>query len=103
MSFFDRLFTRGNNGSKEDAKSRLKILLVHDQVDLTPNQMDAMKAEILDVIARALRDAGFTHAICLDADAQHDPADIPAFADAVRARPRAIVAGVPETSPCLNQ
>ena len=43
---------RSNNGSKEDAKSRLKILLVHDQVDLTPNQMDAMKAEILDVIAR---------------------------------------------------
>lgn len=52
MSFFDRLFASRNAGSKEDAKSRLKILLVHDQVDLTPNQMDAMKAEILDVIAR---------------------------------------------------
>lgn len=55
MSLFDRLFS-GNrspaSGSKEDAKSRLKILLVHDQVDLTPSQMNAMKAEILEVIAR---------------------------------------------------
>jgi cell division topological specificity factor len=55
-SLFDRLFAGGRSasgaGSKEDAKSRLKILLVHDQVDLTPNQMNAMKAEILEVIAR---------------------------------------------------
>ena len=55
MSLFDRLFSGGrsaSSGSKEDAKSRLKILLVHDQVDLTPSQMNAMKAEILEVIAR---------------------------------------------------
>lgn len=56
MSLFDRFFNGGRSanaaGSKEDAKSRLKILLVHDQVDLTPQQMQAMKAEILDVIAR---------------------------------------------------
>lgn len=51
-SLFDRFFNPRVSGSKEDAKSRLKILLVHDQVDLTPNQMQAMKAEILDVIAR---------------------------------------------------
>jgi cell division topological specificity factor len=53
-SLFDRLFSgrATSPGSKEDAKSRLKILLVHDQVDLTPSQMNAMKAEILDVIAR---------------------------------------------------
>ncbi|MES2638299.1 MAG: cell division topological specificity factor MinE [Myxococcota bacterium] len=55
MSLFDRLFSGKSSqsaGSKEDAKSRLKILLVHDQVDLTPSQMNAMKAEILEVIAR---------------------------------------------------
>lgn len=55
MSIFDRLFSGARSsgaGSKEDAKARLKILLVHDQVDLTPSQMNAMKAEILEVIAR---------------------------------------------------
>ncbi len=51
MNLIERFFPRGH-GSKEDAKSRLKVLLVHDQVDLTPSQMDAMHAEILQVIAR---------------------------------------------------
>lgn len=52
MNLLDRLFSARSPGSKEDAKSRLKILLVHDQVDLTPTQMDAMRAEIAAVIAR---------------------------------------------------
>jgi cell division topological specificity factor len=38
--------------SKEAAKQRLKFLLIHDQVDLTPGQLDQMKAEILEVVAR---------------------------------------------------
>lgn len=50
MSFFSRVF--GNKGSKEDAKARLKLLLVHDQVDLTPAQMEAMKAEVIEVIGK---------------------------------------------------
>jgi cell division topological specificity factor len=54
MGIFDRLFASRNtaSASKEDAKSRLKVLLVHDQVDLTPQTMEAMKAELLEVIAR---------------------------------------------------
>ena len=52
-SLFDRIFNvRGGSGSAKDAKSRLKVLLVHDQVDLTPNQMEKMRAEIMEVIAR---------------------------------------------------
>ena len=50
-ALIDRFFNRPH-ASKEDAKARLKILLVHDQVDLTPSQMEAMKGEILAVIAR---------------------------------------------------
>ncbi len=41
---------------------------------------------------------GHTHAICLDADGQHDPADIPAFAAAIAAEPVAIFAGVRDLS-----
>lgn len=54
MSFLDRFFSPGRpaQGSAGDAKSRLKVLLVHDQVDLTPNQMERMREEILEVIAR---------------------------------------------------
>lgn len=38
--------------SRDEAKQRLKFLLIHDQVDLTPAQLDAMKEEILEVICR---------------------------------------------------
>ncbi len=51
--FLDRFFgTPKSAGSKEDAKSRLKLVLMHDQVDLTPAQMEAMKTELLAVVAR---------------------------------------------------
>ena len=43
--------------------------------------------------ARATREAGATHIICLDADAQHDPAEIPAFLAEVRAYPHAVIVG----------
>ena len=49
----NRLF--GNNPqSKEDAKQRLKILLIHDQVDLNQGKMDEMRKEILEVVHRYL-------------------------------------------------
>ena len=43
---------KGPQGSKDEAKSRLKFLLVHDQVDLSPGELDQMKAEIIEVISR---------------------------------------------------
>ena len=53
--FLERLthaFTGGPPPSKDEAKQRLKVLLIHDQVDLTPAQLDRMKDEILQVIRR---------------------------------------------------
>lgn len=49
--WIDRFF-KTRPKSKDDAKSRLKLLLIHDQVDLTPAQMEAMKNEIIGVISR---------------------------------------------------
>jgi len=39
--------------------------------------------------------AGYSHAVQLDADAQHDPADLPRFLSAMRRRPYALVLGEP--------
>ena len=41
-----------SSGSKGDAKQRLKFLLIHDQVDLTPGQLENIKDEIMAVIGR---------------------------------------------------
>lgn len=44
---------------------------------------------------RAARDAGYTHALQIDADGQHNAADVPLFLEAARANPRAVVIGRP--------
>ncbi len=47
-----RLLGRPAGKSGNDAKQRLKVLLVHDEIDLPPAKMEMMKAEILQVVAR---------------------------------------------------
>lgn len=44
---------------------------------------------------RAAHGAGFTHALQIDADGQHDAADVPRFLAAARAAPDAVVLGRP--------
>lgn len=49
-------------------------------------------------VMRGMREAhraDFTHALQVDADGQHDIADVPRFVDAARARPEAVIAGRP--------
>lgn len=52
MNLFDRFLNPRAAGSKDDAKKRLLSLLIHDQVDLSESQMEAMKAELVAVITR---------------------------------------------------
>lgn len=51
-SLLDRLFGGGRPTSSQVAKERLQLVLVHDRSNLTPEQVAAMKDEILEVIAR---------------------------------------------------
>ena len=50
-SFFDALFGRERKSASQ-AKERLKLVLIHDRVDLTPAVMEAMKDELIAVISR---------------------------------------------------
>src|SRR5690349_940464 len=53
MSFFDRILGRGaHKGSGITAKERLQFILVHDRINLPPESLDKMKAEILEVISK---------------------------------------------------
>ncbi|EYC51163.1 glycosyl transferase [Hylemonella gracilis str. Niagara R] len=45
--------------------------------------------------AECSQPARYTHALQIDADGQHDPADLPRFLALARARPEAVVCGVP--------
>jgi cell division topological specificity factor len=51
--FFDRMLGRSSSkGSGNTAKQRLQFILVHDRINLPPERLQAMKAEILAVISK---------------------------------------------------
>jgi cell division topological specificity factor len=50
-SFFDRVLGRDKK-SADQAKERLKLVLIHDRTDLTPGTMDLLKDELIGVISR---------------------------------------------------
>lgn len=50
-SFIDRLFRRGPS-SADQAKERLKLVLIHDRTDLPPGMLDDIKDELISVISR---------------------------------------------------
>ncbi len=51
IDLVERLFRR-NPPSSDLAKQRLKVILAHDRSGLTPQVLEAMRAEILEVVAR---------------------------------------------------
>jgi cell division topological specificity factor len=51
-NFLERVFGGRQPASGKVAKERLQLVLVHDRSDLTPEQVQRMKDEILEVIAR---------------------------------------------------
>lgn len=55
-TWWDRLLGRGDaDGSGKQAKSRLQFVLLHDRLAIAPEKMEAMKAEILDVIKKYIQ------------------------------------------------
>lgn len=52
LRFLSRLFSRDreNNGSKNVAMERLKLVLVHDRVNACPQLLEALKEDLIRVI-----------------------------------------------------
>ncbi len=50
-TLFDRLLNRPPK-SAQQAKERLKLVLIHDRTDLTASMLESMKDEIIQVISR---------------------------------------------------
>lgn len=65
------------------------------RITLVRRERNGGKGAAMQTGFAAARQAGYTHALQVDADGQHDIADVPAFLDAARQAPEAIVCGVP--------
>lgn len=50
-SFLERILGR-DRSSANQAKERLKLVLIHDRTDLTPGAMEQLKDELIEVISR---------------------------------------------------
>lgn len=46
-----KLFSRENSSSKNVAKERLKLVLVHDRTNCSPHFLEMIKGDILNVIS----------------------------------------------------
>lgn len=52
LDFLARLLGRESPGSKNVAKERLRLVLVHDRADISPQLMQLLKSEIVEVISK---------------------------------------------------
>ncbi len=80
IELLEKLFPSLNDrNSRQDVKNRLKLVLAHDRSDLTPQMIESMRREILEVVSKY---------VDLDADAMD-------FALENNSRVTALVANLP--------
>ena len=51
-NFLQRLTGRGQPPSKDVARDRLKLVLIHDRTDISPAIIEQLKDEIINVISK---------------------------------------------------
>ena len=85
-----------DDGSHAETRARLRRLVsAHPWVSLIERERNGGKgAAIIDGM-RNLADRGFTHAISIDADGQHDPADVARVHRASQCNPSCVFSGKP--------
>jgi len=85
-----------DDGSGPECAAELRRLAAADpEVRLLRLPKNGGKGAAVMAGLEAAATAGFTHALQIDADGQHDSADVPRFVAAAVAEPRALICGQP--------
>ena len=85
-----------DDGSGEETAAAIeRAAAPYPQVRLLRHARNLGRGAALRTGYRAAAQQGFTHAVQLDADAQHDPDDVPRFLEAAAKEPEALVCGRP--------
>lgn len=84
-----------DDGSEARCAAVLDALAGREAVTLVRLPRNQGKGGALMAGLRAARRLGHSHALQIDADGQHDAADVPRFLALARARPEAVICGTP--------
>ena len=84
-----------DDGSGEEGRRAVEELARRGAARVVRRDTNGGKGAAVKTGLRAARDLGFSHALQIDADGQHDPADIPEFLARSAAQPEAAVFGHP--------
>lgn len=84
-----------DDGSDRATVRQLDALAQAEGFELVRRDENGGKGEAMLTGFAAAEDRGYTHALQVDADGQHDPEDIPRFLACARARPDTLICGAP--------
>jgi len=85
-----------DDGSDDATRAVLKAIAQNEStVQLIRLPRNGGKGRALTAGLIAARDAGYSHALQIDADGQHNAGDVPLFLAEGRANPRALICGQP--------
>jgi glycosyltransferase involved in cell wall biosynthesis len=84
-----------DDGSDASCRRVLEQLAQGEGVHLVPLARNGGKGAAVIAGLRAAQSLGFSHALQVDADGQHDLGDAPKFLDAARREPHAVICGRP--------
>jgi len=51
LDFINRIFGRESSSSRNVAKERLRLVLVHDRAGVSPELLESLKADLINVIS----------------------------------------------------
>jgi glycosyltransferase involved in cell wall biosynthesis len=85
-----------DDGSGPDARARIDALRERGLAHVVRREANGGKGAAVKSGLAAAHALGYSHALQLDADGQHDVRDVPRFLDAARAAPAALILGAPQ-------
>ncbi|MCG8591444.1 MAG: glycosyltransferase family 2 protein [Proteobacteria bacterium] len=97
LAAFDRTCLIVDDGSDAaTARELCRLAETHAFVRVKTRAQNGGRGAALKTGYRWAAELGFSHALQLDADGQHAAADVPAFLDAARENPDALILGAPQ-------
>lgn len=54
LDFIKKIYSRDTSSSRSQANNRLRVVLSHDRLNLTPETLNSLKEDIIGVIANHL-------------------------------------------------